>query len=348
MSKSPFIRILAVGVLSCSVSVSGAISSAADDACAGSGHLSAPSHTAKYLEAFTSGGFTPSWDQGRLAKMGGQAAPDIVDVYDRDGKQVFQALIRFSGLSGMMVAQATPLTSGLLASGHAYAGPLYVNFIAKADDSGNVIRVIQTENFMPTRLCGQPDGTIWTYGRDLTKERNKEPYSLLRQYRLEGDLLHEYLPRDSVAIHTHGVPWGGGPSGTYLNCGAKQVSIYLNQSDEFVQVDTAKDRVQRWHMDMTGPKAKVSGLGVLSNGCIYAGLHAEEYEQSRAWGLYVLRLEEGKEMGRWVPVADTVHSQEWNEELVTNSFWSLRGAEGDELVIVRYSSGGAMEWVKVR
>jgi hypothetical protein len=89
-------------------------------------------------------------------------------------------------------------------------------------------------------------------------------------------------------------------------------------------------------------------LGVLSNGCVYARLYTDEYEQSRAWGLYAVRLEEGNEMGQWIPVAGTVHSQKWNEEPAPNWFWMLWGAEGDELIIKRYSYGGVLEWVKAR
>ena len=348
MPNSPFAGALAIALLCAWAAIPRANSLGRGGGCASSGHLSPPTHTTKYLEAFISEGVAPNWGQGRLAKIEGPSASDVVDVYDREGKRLFQAWIRSPGLSGLRVAQAAPLASGLLASGHAYADQKSVNFIAKTNDSGTVTGVILTEHFMPTRLCGQPDGTIWTFGRDLTKERENQPYFTLRQYSSEGVLLNGYLSRDSIAIQTEGVPWGGGRSGTYLTCGANLVSLYLNQSDEFVRVDTTQEQVQRWHMDMTElPEGKVNGLGVLSNGCTYASVHAEKYGQSDAWGLYALQLVGGKEEGSWIPVADTLYSRKWSEEPLTNSFWILWGAEGDELVVKRYIAGGEFQWVRV-
>lgn len=348
MSKLPFAGVLA-GILLCVWgSTSGANSSGGKNGCAGTGHLSPPVHTAKYLQALTSGGLMPNWSQGRLSQVAGPSAPGTVDVYDREGQRLFQALIRFPGLSGVMVFEAAPLASGLLASGHAYKEQLLVNFIAKTDDSGTVAELIPTGQFMASRMCGQSDDTIWAFGRDLTKERENQSYFMLRQYSSEGTLLHGYLSRDSVAINTHGVNFGGGRTGAYLDCGANVISLYLNQSDEFVQVNTTQEGVQRWHMDMTVlPEGKVNGLGLLSNGCAYASLHAEVYGKSDAWGLYVLQVEAGKEQGSWIPVTDTVHSRKWNEEPAPNSFWNLRGAEGDELVIKRYIYSGEFQWVRV-
>lgn len=349
MSKSLSRGGYAASLLSLLLIVPGEIPVQAQDRCIGTGHLSQPVHTAKYLEVFGSQGFVPNWSAGRLARPGGAPSPDTVEVYDREGKHLYEALIRFPGLSSIYVLEALPLTSGLLATGHAYVQQQMVSFIAKIDDSGSTTGTIETGHFMPTRLCGQPNGTIWAYGRDLVKEQDKEPYSLLRQYSLENGLLREYLPRDSVAIRTHGVSWGGGPSGTYLSCGANVVSLYMNQSDEFVQVDTTKDDVKRWHVDMTElPKGKVTGLGVLQNGCVYASLHASNYGESETWGLFVLKRDAEKPEASWRPLGDTVYLRKWNDDPPEVSIWTLWGAESDELIIKRYNYERLLEWVTVR
>src|SRR5690348_7180841 len=75
----------------------------AQDPCVGTGHLSQPVHTARYLEVFGFQGYVPNWNAGRLARPGGAPSPDTVEVYDRDGKRLYEALIRFPGLSSIYV-----------------------------------------------------------------------------------------------------------------------------------------------------------------------------------------------------------------------------------------------------
>jgi hypothetical protein len=161
--------------------------------------------------------------------------------------------------------------------------------------------------------------------------------------------LHEYLPRDSVAVRAEDEgPWTG-PSATYLSCGASLVSLYMNQFDEFLQIDTTKQEIKRWHVNMNDlPKGSVSGLGVLQNGCVYASLHAPNYGESETWGLFVLKRDAEKPEASWKPLGDLVYSRKWNDDPPEVSIWKLWGAEGDELVIRRYTLGGPLQWVKVQ
>src|SRR5579859_3210845 len=71
MSKSLSHAGYAASLLSLLLIVPGEIPVQAQDRCIGTGHLSQPVHTAKYLEAFGSQGYVPNWSAGRLARPGG-------------------------------------------------------------------------------------------------------------------------------------------------------------------------------------------------------------------------------------------------------------------------------------
>lgn len=322
-----------------------------DDASTGAGHLSEPLHIATYTEANFFDGMKPNWNHGYLAHLTGKTTPGSanVGVYDRDGKHVVDARIWFPGAVEIRLIEAVPLEGGgVLASGFASTDEGTANFIAKTDTSGNVIAVVRTETFWPARVCEQPHGTVWVFGRDIQKESaNDSAYSLLRQYNFEKGLLHSYLSRDSVALRTKAVVGGGGPQGSYLNCGKNMVSLYLNQTDEFVQVDAAEESVQRWKMDMSPiTSGKVTGLGVTESGRIYASLYAVKPDEIKAHGLFVLQAESGKPMGSWIPVMNTLNSHRDGETVRQNTFWRLWGTDGENLVIGRQYDPN-FSWVRV-
>jgi len=323
----------------------------ADDTDASAGRLSEPFHSATYLEATLSNGRQPNWNHGRLAHLTGNrtAGSLSVEVYDRDGKHVMDARIWLPEVREVFLIDAIPLQGGgVLASGHASTDGGIVGFVAKTDDYGNVIAAAKTETLLPTRGCEQPDGTVWVFGRDLQKENaNDGSYSLLRQYRFETGLLHSYLSRDSVALRTKAGAGGGGPQGSYLNCGKNIVSLYLNQTDEFVQVDAAKESLQRWKMDMSPiTSGKVTGLGVTESGRIYASLYALKADDTKVHGLFELQAELGKTSGKWLPVAGTLNSHREREIVTQNTFWRLWGIEGENLVIGRQYDP-SFAWVRV-
>jgi hypothetical protein len=231
-----------------------------------------------------------------------------------------------------------------------------MNFVAKTDDSGGVTEMIKIGEFIPTRICGQPDGTIWVFGRDLTKDRaydnspdaNNTPtendYFLLRQYSFEGGLLHGYLSRNSFAIKTEAVSGRG----TNLDCGKQLVSLYFSETDEFAQVDVAKESVQRWKMNMSPiPGAIANGLAVLDNGCTYASLSSYHSTENDVRGLFVLRAEPGKADGAWMLIADTLYSRRLEDQVPPqDALVRLWGADEDNLVIQRYDDPST-EWHKV-
>jgi hypothetical protein len=356
------VSLSAAMLLSLATAITGQALPRADYTAASAGRLSEPFHSAASLEALPSNGRAPNWNHGYLAHIKGNGTPGSagVEVYDKDGKHVNDARIWFPEVVEALLIDAVPLEGGgVLASGYAFTDEGIVNFVAKADVSGNVTGVVKTGPFWPARICEQPDGTVWVFGRDPQKESanhdlinnaDDEPdgndYLLLRQYSFEAGLLHSYLSRDSVALRRHAIAGGGGSQGSYMDCGKKIVSLYMNQTDEFVQVDAAKESLQRWKMDMSPiTNGKVTGLGVTESGRIYASLYALKAD-IKVHGLFELQAEPGKPMGSWIPVAGTLNSHREGEIVPQNTFWRLWGADGESLVIGRQYDP-SVSWVKV-
>ena len=128
----------------------------------------------------------------------------------------------------------------------------------------------------------------------------------------------------------------------------KEHSVSLSdQTDEFVQVDEAKESVQRWKMDMSPiANGKVTGLGVTESGYIYASLYAVKPDETKAHGLFVLQAESGKPMGSWIPVMNTLDLHRDGEIVRQNTFWRLWGTDGEDLVIGRQYDPN-FSWVRV-
>jgi hypothetical protein len=323
----------------------------ADGTGASAGRLSEPFRSATYMEEVGSYGREPNWNYGYLARpirIGTPGSADVA-VYDRDGKHVIEARIWFPEAAEVFLFDATPVEGGkVLASGFATTRNGTFNFVAKTDTSGNVMAMLNTETLSPARVCEQPDGTVWVFGRDSRKDyANDKTYSVLRQYSFEGDLLHSYLSRDSIELHHSAIPSGRGQFGSFLDCGKRVVSLYTNLTSEFVQVDADKESMQRWEMDMSPlTDGRVTGLGVTESGHIYASLYELKTDGTKVHGLFELQAEAGKPEGRWIPVAGTLNSFREGQTVPQNTFWRLWGADGEDLVIGRQYDP-SFSWVRV-
>jgi hypothetical protein len=294
----------------------------------------------------------PNWAHGYFAQMTGVTTPGgpSAELFDREGKFVTQARIWFPEALRVTLFDVSPLRNGgAVASGHAETTEGATSFLAKTDASGSSTSVLQLQTFIAGRVCQASDDTIWVYGRDPSKESaNDLTYPLVRQYSLEKGLLSSYLPRETVALLKHAVVGGGGPSGSFLVCGKKQISLYLNQTNEYILINPDTQSLQRWMMDMAPlAQAKVTGFAVTENGRVYASLYELEPESERkTHGLFELRSEPEKGMAKWVAVTGTLNSHREGEAVDKGTFWRLWGAEGNDLIIgQQYDS--AFTWVRV-
>src|SRR6267142_1456631 len=315
----------------------------------GAGHLS---------EAYRNVSCTPSarlnlhprWAQGFIAHFAEEGFSQDVVVCDGQGKQVTSAHITIPGLSVFFVMAAVPTMEGAaIVSGLAMTNPGRTYFLAKTSTSGGIVSVIRTEEFQAGNVCEASDHTIWTLGSDQDKERAHDDFSLVQHYSFEKGLLGGYLSKaDSSLSNTH--PLGNGyPGAGLLVCGKERISLYLSETNEYIEIDPFTETLKRWKMDAKPlPKGMLTGLAVTENGRVYASLF-EDWRTETDWkfrrGLFELRLEPNSGSGKWTVVNGTFTSLD-PEVVLDGIFFKLWGADGNDLVIRRLHEAD-MSWVRV-
>ncbi|MCU1243712.1 MAG: hypothetical protein JWO71_4438 [Candidatus Acidoferrum typicum] len=249
-----------------------------------------------------------------------------------------------------LVAAAPATNGGAIVSGHASIDPGITYFLAETSASGGVVSVARTETFVAARICKASDGTIWTLGRDPQKESAHDAdYPLVRQYSFESGLLHGYLSRALVDLRRTGSIGGGeGPNATFLVCGKDRISLYLNETKEYIEIDPSTESLKRWKMDMAPlPEARVTALAVTDNGRVYASLFEVQPEtETKTHGLFELRTRQASSVGNWVVVNGTLNSHREGDTVPKDAFFRVWGADGNDLVIRRQENDPDMSWVR--
>jgi len=315
------------------------------------GHLSEPYRSAWFPAAVRSNSRWPTWAYGYLAQLAEEQFPLDVAVYDRQGKQVSQAHVWIPDATKMwLVAAAPTMDGGAIVSGYAAIYPGITYFLAKTSVSGGVVSLLRTETFAAARICEASDDTIWTLGRDVQKESAHDgDYPLVRQYSFEKGLLRSYLSRALVDFRHSGALGGGeGTNGTFLVCGKDRISLYLNETNEYIEIDPSTENLKRWEMDMTSlAGARVTGLAVTAKGGVYASLFEVQAEtEAKTHGLFELRMEAGASVGKWIVVSETLNAHLEGETVPKGAFFRVWGADSDDLVIRRQYDAD-MSWVRV-
>src|ERR1700730_3673347 len=314
-------------------------------------HLSEPSRIASFPASVWFDARWPTWAHGYFARLSEGDFPAGLAVYDRIGKQVSQTYISIPGATQLWLVGAIPTSDGgAIASGKVAIDDGTTYFLAETSTSGGVVSTLRTETFAATRMCKASDGTAWTLGRDPKKESEHEgDYPLVRQYSFETGLLHSYLSRSSVNFRPEGATGGGeGPSSTFLVCGKDRISLYLNETNEYFEIDPSGGSLKRWEMAVAPIRgARVTGLAVTDRGRVYASLFAiQEESDTKTHGLFELRAEPDASVGKWIVVNGTLNSQPRTEDAPKGSFFRLWGADNEDLVI-RCLFDADMSWVRV-
>jgi hypothetical protein len=319
------------------------------------GQISTTLRSATYPEAIYPDGIMPDWDRGYVIhyEIETNYSPDaaMVVMYDATGKRVREGRTWPQGAGSVRVRRTAATRDGaILAAGWAIMqnGSIQ-HYIAKTDLAGNTVQTVRTGPFSSEQICEAPDGTVWSLGRTLSPD-DGQPHdtSDLRHYSFEKGLLHSFLPEDSVsAVVRSNRPWFH-PFGSFLRCGKDKVSVYLNFTDEYAEVDTSSFELKRWKLDeATVQQGKASGLAVTEDGRVYASFSAHGMSGPQGLtGLYQVKAQPGVPIARLLPLAGTVSVLDGSKPRPAGTFLHLWGADGNQLV-VGLGDNWDMCWVNV-
>ena len=323
------------------------------------GQLSETLRTAAYPEAIYSDGIVPDWDRGYVIhyeiEMNHSPDTPMIVMYDATGKRIRQGRIWPQGASDVSIRRTAASREGaILAAGAAtMQDRSFQRYIVKTDRAGNTVQTLLTGSFGAEQMCEAQDGTIWTLGRDVKDGEVQRGSEVLRQYSFENGLLHSYLPQvsvEAVVPPRSKTPWFV-PFGSYVRCGKDKVSVYLEFTDEYVEVDTSSFELKRWKLDVSVVDGgKASGLGITEDGKVYASFSKHGMTgPSELKGLYEVKADTNNSVARLLPVEGTIGVLEHGKLPPPGTVMLLWGADGNQLVLWRAGEPDAspMSWVDV-
>ncbi len=200
--------------------------------------------------------------------------------------------------------------------------------IAILDDSGNQMRVIQTQPFRPSQVCFAPDHSIWMFGDQQWKADDLPvpDFMTFRHYSRAGALLGSFVPRSALP------QWEGmgrdqvvGPFGGLWRLRAIKdrlgaALLVGPHKQAWVELNLNGELTGQWVFDTGSVNDSVFPSAFDSSGLLY-GLHSIDRKRV---GISVF----DKSTSTWKPVPS-----------LPNGF--LIGADGTRLV---YQAGDTLRW----
>jgi len=321
------------------------------------GQISPTLRSVAYPEALYPDGILPDWDRGYVIhyeiEMNHSPGTPMVVMYDKTGKRIREGLIWPEGAGSVRVRRTAATRDGaLLAAGSAIMQDGSIQgYIVKTDLAGTTAQTLLTGSFMPEQICEAPDDTIWSLGKASSPNDGlQHDDRVLRHFGFGKGQLHAFLPEDTVAAPVRSAkPWFV-PWGSYVRCGKDKVSIYLNFTNEYAEINTASFEWKRWELDPALVEQRdASGLAATDDGRVYVSFKASGIrgmEQIR--GLYQIKATPGNPIAELLPVSGTINALERGKFPPPGSFSMLWGADGNQLVVWRMEgSGQPLSWVNV-
>lgn len=189
------------------------------------------------------------------------------------------------------------------------------SFLAYADFSGRVSKLVDLGAFAPEGACSSGDGTIWVLGQDLSKEAifwshgndtGKTPqaadYFLLHAYNANAELAQLRFPRSSLHLSNKlFLNMASQGSGAALGCGPESVGVYVRQNDLpiWYELDRKDGSAQMWNVSGISHASKLTGLALPFSSTEYASFLSPD----ATFGIYRLILGNNA-VAQWVKVSD--------------------------------------------
>ncbi len=331
-----------------------------DPARTSSWKLSETVHQVRYDDALVPGFVPwPSWYHGYVvfqALRSYSSTEANVVLFDSKGIRVRDARIWLPDAVQVRLWHAVATEGGnIVATGYAVTRDRHmVSFIAKTNLSGEVTDVIKTGTFVPRCICEASDGTVWSLGGEPDKHELGEDFPMVRQFAFGQGQLRAYLPRSSFPPDVNpdavaATSAFGSHQFSYLRCAKDRVSLYLNLTDQYIEINPSTGAVQRWDVDISSvDRARVSGLAVSDSGRILASLGDwRKTPGPRVIGLFELDVDRNGHTARWLPVAGAAGRRDETQGMPQGVVVELWGADGDTLVVRRGGGDADLTWVRL-
>jgi hypothetical protein len=310
----------------------------------------APPHQRVFFDAtpFSPGSVVPAWDKGylvsRVAESGGPDRPTVW-LYDSRGVKFREAAVWLPGASRVIVGSAAVTPDGRIAVvGNAERNDRPTSsFVAVTDANGNLTRVIETNPYHPSKICVAPDGTAWTFG--WSKREPRDPgipeAPMLRHFDFQKGELATYLPLSTFNTQWNPAGARGEGRSTFFTCAPDRVTIVVEETSEFIEMDYATETIRRWRVDLSPHNLAVRGsLAVLDSGEVFAYM-GRALMKPGLRGLFQLQRDATTNTVRWLPVEGHTGNT-WDLSMIND----LLGAEGDSLVYLTRDDWPAVKWAR--
>jgi hypothetical protein len=294
-------------------------------------------HSARPFAAYTA---MPVMDRGYLFFITGNS-PEL-DVYTPTGQLAFATTIQGPDGAAPSLFESAIDDHGTVAVAIAYkdAGRKTNGAILLLDGTGKQAGLISTGRYMPSHLCFDPDGQIWTTGwqRDAekTEHEDRQDYSIVRRFDASTkQQTGAFVPRSSFP---RGLSPGGAWGGQWMiRAAGERVGMLLmsGQTSEklvWLELDSSGAETGRW----TLPSTHTDGVAFSPRGLYAVTRTLNEEQRSTVWALNQL----DKTTSAWKPVAKAEYS--WDQK---TDYGNQLGADGDQLVLEK-DMGATLEWVK--
>lgn len=290
----------------------------------------------------TTNGISPQWRGGFLVSF----VPVVENrsanlfLWNEDGRQVLAASIWPSESARVVLFDVSGVPGvGAVAAGYAQSATGVVSyFLAKVDLQGQTQRIIQTNPFIPSRVCATDDGGVWAFGKPDGPELNPsrspaDKVGWLRQYSFESGLMASFFSRSDFKNHRS--PASSIPGEwIFLVCGKEKVGLWSGRTREWITVKRQNGEVEKlpWKEP---PGYEVNSVAMTDDGRVFASLISNDgrgYDE----GIRQLLVNEASRTATW--------SMATEEDPGAAPATHLYGADGNKLVHARKLRASEMFW----
>ena len=297
--------------------------------------LAAPHLQANISAVMANGLDQIKWDKDRLITFGKGTTQASISTYEKDGKLVFSAPLKFENSAKTYVKDAAATYSGTVAVAVSTTtvDGVIADLIVEAGENG-IQRAVRTSPFNPLKICATQEGTVWAYGweRDASGSDRHGHHAMLREFSFEKGQLRSAIDRDTVRP-PQGVPVHGRKDELQMKCSTNKVAVFNGPVNELIEYDLANSKVTRQPTPFFPENVEITGAAFTNAGEFYLSTLDRSNPQVSTSILHLILDADGN--AEWVPIATLASNGKW---------FRLLGNDTDDLVYARGLREPSLYW----